>query len=321
MLIPMLAWRKQLFYLNFLINKENIMNQEHIELVILGKSINSIRLDELNKILSSYQNILDRSYLAYHGKGRMTQSERDNFYATCQTWREGSIYIDFLIYAPAFAQLVLEYGVLSNFETHLNPISKLMDATINFFKEKERIYTSTGNNAQVVINNGNVKGDIKNIKTINNHIHVEAPVAKASDTTQPDYHSLASCMRKMGITEIRSYAKSGTKNSDGFSITREDADILFPEKKYDDTLQKMNVKIYQFNANSGKGMLAIIDLNYPDNPSKISFEADKEEVSYDKIIEAMHDSVKQSEISVTRIINYHPSGTETTGRFYIKNIK
>jgi len=58
--------------------------EEKISFAIRGPAVEeSFRLDVFNDILGSYQQILDRSFLAIMGKKRMNPQERELYSANC----------------------------------------------------------------------------------------------------------------------------------------------------------------------------------------------------------------------------------------------
>ncbi len=280
------------------------MVQERIGLTIECENIKEIHFDKSNKILYSYQNILDRSYRTYQGKDRINRNE---FNVTCKNLRSRSrprpksFSIEFLIYINKLFPLM-----------PANPISALTEGVFKLFKKIHEI----GPTYEIVpVPNQN----ITKVTSEGDKIYVNPILLKAPDKVRESFHDLASCMKEGEITKITSYALTNPKN--GFSMTYKEAEELFPNPEMKKNEGNMEVKIYKFNLKSGKGMLSITN---PVEQSDVKF--DVAEKDNEETAQALKNSSQNpdsySNVAVKVDIGYHrKSGKKKINCLHIKEIE
>ena len=288
------------------------MKQEHLQLSILGERANSIRLDELNFILQSYQRMLDRSYLALQGESHIRRVQRARFHAYSPSWKKGSIIMDFLIHMSDAAQFVLPLGpqAIDAFPS----VSSMMGTVINFYKARAHLRTQHKKEPSVqTAKHGNAIGPIEVIGD-NNTIIISQTVKNGADMMEEPALQMANFVRKPGFDAICSSNKENRKEE--FSIRTEDAGMLNSDIEHSEKSESMVVRIFQFNRESGDGTLRIVESTTIGEGVKLKFSATAD--LHEQIIDAMH--APESKIASTRDFDLHPSGERTISRLHIKTI-
>ena len=294
------------------------MARENIKFSIIGGKVEEIRLHELSKILTAYQGILDGTYLAYGDSKRMSMGERDNFYATLKSWNKGSIDIDFIVYASALAQTFISYG---HSGVEFYTISKLKEVAYNFLKEKAIYFMREGKEPKIRIENQNTSGgDIYNFNHIQGNFTISPPVAKASDNMERPIRDLSSIVKKGRVGKFSSFSDDSSGQKNGFILTPEDAEIFNPNVIIDNDMETIVAKIYSFNSDNGRGKLRIIESGEISPDTRLSFDVKNKEISYDKLVDLLHSSVRESKIIITKDFILHPSGMKTCAHVHIHNI-
>ncbi|MEQ1814760.1 MAG: hypothetical protein ABL860_09985 [Candidatus Nitrotoga sp.] len=277
-------------------------NEEKIAFAIRGPAVEgSFRLDVYNDILVSYQQILDRSFLAAVGKKRMMQSERELFSTKVVKWERGSILIDLAVAAVPIAQAYIDSKTS---QPHFLTMSEIIEFTYKFLKARIEQAAKTGKeplvqitnspNAQVILNIGGGK------------IEVSQNLVDAANLTEPHYKKLTSHIDGEGITEISSW--SGQER--GVSLNVDDNKFFNPTTEIDDRVQLLSGKIFRFDVESASGRLRVVDSDAIPIGTELRFVVTGKQ-ALDSYIDALHSTVKYSEIQVLREIVRHPSGTIT----------
>ena len=284
------------------------MKHERLKLSILGKRADSIRLDELNLILQSYQCMLDRSYLALTGEDRIRSvrsAKRMEFYAHVPSLSKGSIIMDILVPLVSLGPQAVDAASSS-------PVSYMMGTILDLFKATARLRDQHRQQPSIQIaSNGNAVGPI----TINgdkNIIIVPLFVKNGADLAKNPVSDMVRAIEKEGLDEIRSSNKNGGGT---FSIKKEDVAMLKPVSVRSSIPETMIVNIFQFNKDSGKGALRVVESEEISNGVELKFSATAK--LHKGIINAMHAPTK---VTSTQSVLCYPNGEWAISRIYIKAI-
>lgn len=290
------------------------MQQERIEFSLKGGNVEAIRLDEFAVILQSYQRMLDRSFLAYEGRERAGNFQRENFHASLQSWKKGSIIMDVLLHAPGFAQTSFMANPIP-----INPISCLMEAVMMFYRMRDYMWKKYGHAPKVEIGGDN-NAPINVVSGSNNVITINHIVKNGTDMLEGPAGKIINLVEKNSIEEFSSRPLSVGGEAQGFTIASSDVGILDPVTDRTTEAEGMMVNIFQFNKKSGNGKLQIIESASIESGRELSFWAEEVRVSYDAIASALRKSVKRTPIAATKEFYYYPSGECKISYLTIKTV-
>lgn len=285
--------------------------EEKIAFAIRGPAVEgSFRLDVFNDILGSYQQILDRSFLAVMGKKRMSLAERALFTTTILEWKRGSILIDVAVVAIPLIQSFID---LKTSHPHFLTMSEVVELTYKFLKARIEQFAKTGKeptvqiinspNAQVILNIGDGK------------IEVSQNLVDAANLTEPHYKKLTSHIDGKGIMEIASWSREER----GLSLNVEDNQFFNPSTAIDDRVQPLSAKIFRFDVESASGRLRVVDSETIPVGAELRFEVTGDQ-PLDSYVDALHSAVKYSDIQVLREVIRHPSGTATIAALHVTKL-
>lgn len=285
--------------------------EEKIAFAIRGPAVEeSFRLDVFNDILGSYQQILDRSFLAMMGKKRMKQTERELFTTTIVEWKRGSILIDLAVIAVPLIQGAMD---LKTGQPYFLTMSEVIELTYKFLKARIEQFAKTGKeptvqiinspNAQVILNIGDGK------------IEVSQNLVHAANLTEPHYKKLTSHIDGKEITEIASWSRQER----GVSLNVADNKFFNPTTEIDDRGQPLSAKIFRFDVESASGRLRVVDSSTIPVGAELRFEVTGNQ-PLDSYVDALHSAVKCSDIHVLREVVRHPSGTETIAALHVTKL-
>ena len=285
--------------------------EEKVSFAIRGPAVEeSFRLDVFNDILGSYQQILDRSFLAIMGKKRMKPQERELFTAKIVEWRRGSILIDLSVIAVPLIQGVID---LKTSQPHFLTMSEVIELTYKFLRARIEQFLKTGKEPAVqVINSPNAQiflnvGDGK--------IEVSQNLIDAANFTEPHYKRLTSRIDGKEITEVASWSPQER----GVTLTVEDNKFFNPSTEIDDESQEISEKIFRFDVESASGRLRVIQAGNIKVGSELRFEVTGKQ-PLDQYVDALHSGVKFSEIKALREVVRHPSGTASVSALHITKL-
>lgn len=285
--------------------------EERVSFAIRGPAVEeSFRLDVFNDILGSYQQILDRSFLAIMGKKRMKPQERELFTTKIVEWRRGSILIDLSVIAIPLIQGVID---LKSSQAHFLTMSEVIELTYKFLRARTEQFLKTGKEPTVqVINSPNAQvflniGDGK--------IEVSQNLIDAANFTEPHYKRLTSHIDGKEITEVASWSPQER----GVTLTVEDNKFFNPSTEIDDEGQEITAKIFRFDVESASGRLRVIQAEYIRAGTELRFEVTGKQ-PIDPYVDALHSGTKSSDIRVLREVVRHPSGTVTVAALHVTKL-
>lgn len=285
--------------------------EERVSFAIRGPAVEeSFRLDVFNDILGSYQQILDRSFLAIMGKKRMKPQERELFTTKIVEWRRGSILIDLSVIAIPLIQGVID---LKSSQAHFLTMSEVIELTYKFLRARTEQFLKTGKEPTVqVINSPNAQvflniGDGK--------IEVSQNLIDAANFTEPHYKRLTSHIDGKEITEVASWSPQER----GVTLTVEDNKFFNPSTEIDDEGQEITAKIFRFDVESASGRLRVIQAENIRAGTELRFEVTGKQ-PIDPYVDALHSGTKSSDIRVLREVVRHPSGTVTVAALHVTKL-
>lgn len=281
---------------------------EGITLSLKGKKMESIRLDELALVLLSYQQILDRAYLAYQGRKRAGNFQREGFHASVKSWTKGSIIMELLIES---------YG-LSQTAVMPNGISYLMDQVVEFYRARNVLWGKQEPDKGPTIE---ISGDHNNPVIVkgNENIIIISPLTQlGADMMEVPFKKLVDLIGKSAIDSLESCPSSVNESAKGFVLTKSDIGMLDYASDIGEA-ESMIVNVFQFNKKRGKGKLEVIESSTISRGEQITFYT-SDDVSYDAIAAAMRKTVRRTPIVATREFHCHPSGERKISFLTIEKI-
>lgn len=285
--------------------------EEKISFAIRGPAVEeSFRLDIFTDIISSYQQILDRSFLAIMGKKHMKPKERELFTTKIIEWKRGSILIDLSVIAVPLIQGFID---LKTSQPHFLTISEVIELTYKFLKARIEQFLKTGKEPTVQIINSPNAQVFLNIGDGN--IEVSQTLIDAANLTEPHYKRLTSHIDGNAITEIASWSPQQR----GVTLTAEDNKFFNPSTEIDDEGQELSVKIFRFDIESASGRLRIIESQNVQRGTELRFQIMGNQ-SLDSYVDALHSDVKYSHVKVLREVIRHPSGTVSVAALHITKL-
>ena len=293
-------------------------NQEEIKFSILFEKKNQpMDLGTFNKVMQSYYKILHRSHLVVIGKSKITPVSKHDFEAKINQIENGSIIVNFAVDFYAMAQLASSFG--TQFIDIANPISFVMREIFGFFKARNELRKKNRKEPEIIQSDNSVSGTNINIIVSgdNNTIKIPERIKVGADMTEGPFRDTLSAMKTGNIKSICS--KSGTNNGD-LLIDRQDIGVLNLTKWSNDDEEQVRARIYRFDSRIGKGRLRITVANKLSPDEEFNFVVNKKDVNYSEIINAMHESVKDTPMIVTKDFERHASGEIRITRLRIKSI-
>ena len=292
-------------------------NQEKIRLSILFEKKNQpIDLGTFNKVMQSYHKILYRSHLVVIGKSEITPASKHDFEAKINQFENGSIIVDFIVERYAMARRSL---LETQFADIAEPISFVMREIFDFFKARYELRKKNMKEPKIIQSDKAVKRDNINIIVLGdkNTIQIPERIKVGADMTEGPFRDTLGAIKTGNIKSIRSKCDS---NDESLFVDRQDIDVLNPTKWSNDVQEQVCAKIYKFDSKTGKGKLRIMVAKTLSPNDEFNFAVSKKDVNYSKIINAMHESVKNTPMIITRDFEHYASGETKITRLHIKSI-
>lgn len=285
--------------------------EERISFAIRGPAVDQeFRLDQFSEIVSSYQQILDRSFLAVMGKRRMRKEERELFTTRIREWKHGSIIIELVVIATPFLQGYME---LKASLPHFLTISEVIELTYKFLKARIEQFLKTGRSPHVeIINSPNAQVFLN---MDGGKIQVSQNLIDTANMTEHYFRTLTSHIDGKNIKEIDSIS---THNR-GIKLRLEDNNVFNPATEIDSNGKNITAKIFRFDVESGSGRLRVLDADDIEKDSEIRFEVVGKQ-SMDAYVDALHSNVKQSKLKVLCEFVRHPSGTTSIAVLHVTEV-
>jgi hypothetical protein len=285
--------------------------EETIAFSIRGPAVEqSFRLDVFTDILGSYQQILDRSFLAVMGKKRMKAKERELFKTSVVEWKRGSILMTLSVVAVPLIQGFID---LKTSQPHFLTISEVIELTYKFLRARIEQFLKTGKEPTVrVINSPNAQVFL-NIG--DGAIEVSQNLIDAANLTEPHYKKLTSHVDGKEITQIASWSPAER----GVTLTVEDNKFFNPATEIDDESQQISAKIFRFDVESAAGRLRVVEAENINPGTELRFEVTGKQ-SLDPYVDALHSGVKFSDIRALREVVRHPSGTVSVAALHVTKL-
>lgn len=209
--------------------------------------------------LSSFQSILDKSYLVAFDKNKISSQDREKFFLRATEFKNGSLLTYFEI-------------VLQSVQIGLPLVSSM---------GPQNIWEYTKDSFQLLkLVCGAVKGGVEPKYEFNNdgdvdlhigdkHYHYHGPVVQIAKLAHPNYQDLAHLLGSNKLSEVSAgYKRSDSKDIDLTEGDREVFDI--PTKLQKETIE-LKCEIFDFNKYKNAGKLSVSAEGQTISPGEYNF--------------------------------------------------
>lgn len=220
--------------------------------------------------LSSFQSIVDKTYLVTTEKSRITASEREKFYLRATEFKQGSLLTYFDI---ALQGVQLGLPLVSSFGPQ-----NIWDLTKDTFSMLKTVCGAVqgGKKPTYEFNND---GDV-DLRIGDEHHHYHGPVFQIAQLALPNYQDLAHLLGNKKLTEISAGQKFSSQNDIYLNeMDREAFDI--PTKIKKETTE-LKCEVFDFNKykNIGKLSVSVGDQEVPPGEYNFSILGNQDNVEY-----------------------------------------
>jgi len=240
-------------------NEEDELMEE-LQFKIDGPSLeDGVPLPVAISALSSFQSIVDKTYLITADKTRITKSEREKFYIRATEFKHGS----FLTYFEIALQGVqLSLPLVSN----LGP-QNIWDLTKDTFSMLKTVCGAVQNGKEPTYEFNN-DGDV-NVHVGDENHQYHGPVFQIAQLAHPNYQDLAHLLGNTKLTEISAGQKFSSKHDIYLNeLDREAFDI--PTKLQKETTE-LKCEVFDFNKYKNSGKLSVSDGGQEVPPGEYNF--------------------------------------------------
>ena len=195
--------------------------------------------------LSSFQSIVDKTYLVTAEKSRITASEREKFYLRATEFKQGSLLTYFDI---ALQGVQLGLPLVSN----LGPqnIWDLTKDTFSMLKIVCGAVQSGKEPAYEFNNNGNV-----DVRVGDEHHHYHGPVFQIAQLALPNFQDLAHLLGNRKLTEISAGPRFSSQHD--IYLNESDREAFDIPTKIQKETTELKCEVFDFNKYKNAGKLAV----------------------------------------------------------------
>lgn len=229
-----------------------------------------IPLPLVTSALSSFQNIVDKSYLIVTNTSRITSNERKKFYIKATEFKHGSFIAYFEIVLQS-VQLVLP--LVSSFGPQ-----NIWDLTRDSFSMLKLVCGAVRSGKQPTYefkDNGDVSVQVGDV-----HHHYHGPVFQISQLSLSHFQDLAHLIGDHRLTEISAGHRLSSKKD--IYLGKKDKNIFdIPSEIKAETI-KLECEIFTFNKykNSGKLSVSVVNQGIPPGEYNFTIVGDQDNVNY-----------------------------------------
>jgi len=195
--------------------------------------------------LSSFQSIVDKTYLVTAEKSRITASEREKFYLRATEFKQGSLLTYFDI---ALQGVQLGLPLVSN----LGPqnIWDLTKDTFSMLKIVCGAVQSGKEPAYEFNNNGNV-----DVRVGDEHHHYHGPVFQIAQLALPNFQDLAHLLGNRKLTEISAGPRFSSQHD--IYLNESDREAFDIPTKIQKETTELKCEVFDFNKYKNAGKLSV----------------------------------------------------------------
>ena len=195
--------------------------------------------------LSSFQSIVDKTYLVTAEKSRITASEREKFYLRATEFKQGSLLTYFDI---ALQGVQLGLPLVSN----LGPqnIWDLTKDTFSMLKIVCGAVQSGKEPAYEFNNNGNV-----DVRVGDEHHHYHGPVFQIAELALPNFQDLAHLLGNRKLTEISAGPRFSSQHD--IYLNESDREAFDIPTKIQKETTELKCEVFDFNKYKNAGKLSV----------------------------------------------------------------
>lgn len=284
---------------------------EQVKFSIRGPGVDdAFRLDIFADIISSYQQILDKTYLAVVNKKRLTHEDRELFNVQVTKWQRGSLLMDLAVTAVPLVQGYLEF---SAGQGRFMSLSEVMELVYKFLKARLEGFSESGKYPQVNVINSPNSPVYLNIG--NGEIQVSNNIYNAAFKTEPHFKKLTSKIDGQQIKEVGSLSQDNR----GVLLTSADNALFNPKTEMADNSEEIVAKIFRFDVETRSGRLRILEGHEIEKGRELRFQVIGEQ-SLDQFVDALHSNIPHSKLRGLRELVKHPSGVTTIAAFHVQKL-
>ena len=209
--------------------------------------------------LSSFQSIVDKTYLVTAEKSRITASEREKFYIKATEFKHGSLLTYFEI---ALQGVQLGLPLVSS----LGP-QNIWDLTKDTFSMLKLVCGAVRSGKQPTYEFNN-NGDV-DLRIGDDHHHYHGPVFQIAQLALPNYQDLAHLLGNRKLTEVSAGHRFSSKHD--IYLGEADRDAFDIPTKIQKETTELKCEVFDFNKYKNSGKLSVSDAGQAIPPGDYNF--------------------------------------------------
>ena len=195
--------------------------------------------------LSSFQSIVDKTYLVTAEKSRITASEREKFYLRATEFKQGSLltYFDIALQGVQLGlPLVSNLGAQNIWDLTKDTFSMLKTVCGAVQSGKEPAYEFNNN------------GDV-DVHVGGEHHHYHGPVFQIAQLALPNFQDLAHLLGNRKLTEISAGPKFSSQHD--IYLNESDREVFDIPTKIQKETTELKCEVFDFNKYKNAGKLSV----------------------------------------------------------------